>query len=141
MKEYSSVVTIDAPAEKVWDILTSAEGYRDWNPEIVGIDGHIAEGNRITAHVRLGSGVVRNVALKVTKLDPSMEMEWVGGIPLGFFTGTRRFTVTPTATGSRFRLHLEMKGLMLRPILKSVGDRQPEVDAFSNALKARAERR
>jgi hypothetical protein len=62
-------------------------------------------------------------------------------MPLGLFIGRRTFTVTPRAGGSEFRLHLEMSGLLSRLIVKSVGDRQPEVDSFSAALKRRAEDR
>jgi hypothetical protein len=34
---------------------------------------------------------------------------------------------------------LEMSGPLLPLVLRSVGDRQPEVDSFSAALKSRAE--
>jgi hypothetical protein len=66
-------------------------------------------------------------------------MEWVGGLPLGLFTGRRLFTVTPVPGGAEFRMHLRMSGPMSSLIIKSVGDRQPEVDRFSAALKQRAE--
>jgi hypothetical protein len=48
---------------------------------------------------------------------------------------------TPAGRGVEFRLHLRMSGLVSPLILKSVGDRQPEVDSFAAALKARAEKR
>jgi hypothetical protein len=35
-------------------------------------------------------------------------------------------------------MQLKMSGPMLGMILRSVGDRQPEIDSFSAALKARA---
>lgn len=39
MKEYLSTSIINAPLETVWAILTDGNGYADWNPEIVKIDG------------------------------------------------------------------------------------------------------
>jgi len=36
-------------------------------------------------------------------------------------------------------MHLRMSGPLSSLILKSVGDRQPEIDSFSAALKRRAE--
>jgi len=36
-------------------------------------------------------------------------------------------------------MHLRMSGPLAPLILKSVGDRQPEIDTFSAALRARAE--
>jgi len=141
VKEYTTSADIEASPETVWAILTNAGEYKNWNPEIVEIAGRIALGERIVARVRLGSGAVRAVPLRVTALDAPSRMEWIGGLPFGLFTGRRTFTVTPAARGVEFRLHLEMSGLVSPLILKSVGDRQPEVDSFAAALKARAEKR
>ena len=139
MKEYTTTVVINAPPALVWAILVDAPKYRDWNPEIVGIDGGIDRGERITGHVRLGSGAVRRVALVVAAFEAPRRMEWILRMPLGLFVGRRIFTVAPNGRGSEFRLHLEMSGLLLPLILRSVGGRQPEVDSFSAALKSRAE--
>jgi len=138
--EYSASCQIDAPPARVWAILTNAAGYGDWNPEIVGIDGQFALGERITARVRIGSGAIRRVPMRVTALDAPSLMEWTGGLPLGLFVGRRTFTVTPADRGANFRLHLRMSGPLARMIGKSVGDRQPEVDSFAAGLKAHAER-
>ena len=139
MKEYVSTSIIDAPLERVWETLTDASRYREWNPEIVGLDGRIAAGERIKAHVRLGDGAVRAVPQRVTALEAPTRMEWTGGLPLGLFVGRRTFTLTPTPSGVEFRMHLHMSGPLSSLILKSVGDRQPEIDSFSAALKRRAE--
>jgi hypothetical protein len=96
---------------------------------------------RITAHVRLGDGAIRRVAQRVEVFEPPHRMEWVGGLPLGLFVGRREFTVTPLHAGTEFRMHLYMSGPLSSLILKSVGDRQPEIDRFSVALKHRAEER
>lgn len=141
MTEYTTMVVIDAPPERVWQILTDASGYREWNPEIIDVEGRMALGERIVARVRLGDGALRRVPMKVTRFETPSRMEWVGGIPLGMFVGRRTFTVTPRAGGTEFRLHLQMSGLLSRLIVKSVGDRQPEVDSFSASLKRRAEDR
>jgi uncharacterized protein YndB with AHSA1/START domain len=140
MTEYVSTSLIDASPDVVWRILTDAAGYAEWNPEIIAIDGQLARGEHIKARVRLGSGAVRTVSLRVTVFDAPSTMEWTGGLPLGLFVGVRTFTVTPSARGAAFRLHLRMSGPFAPMILKSVGDRQPEVDSFAAALKRRAER-
>jgi len=139
VKEYVTTSTINAPVEKVWKVLTDAAGYAAWNPEIIGIEGRFTLGARIKARVRLGDGAIRAVPMRVTTLAAPSTMEWVGGLPLGLFVGQRTFTVTPTAGGSEFRLHLRMSGLLSPMIIKSVGDRQPEIDSFAAALKTRVE--
>jgi hypothetical protein len=96
-------------------------------------------GKRIVARVRLGDGALRRVPMRVSRFEVPSRMEWLGGLPLGLFVGRRTFTVTPRSGGSEFRLHLEMSGLLSPFISKSVGDRQPEVDSFSAALKRRVE--
>ena len=101
MKEYTSTAIIDASTDTVWAILTDAIGYKDWNPEILGIDGRMALGQHITAHVRLASGVVRKVKLRVSAFEPPRRMEWMGGLPFGLFTGRRTFTVEPSGKRRR----------------------------------------
>ena len=141
MKEYLTTSLINASPEAVWTILTDGAAYAEWNPEIIGVDGRIADGARVKAHVRLGDGAVRKLPQRVTLAEKSMRMEWTSGLPFGLFVGRRTFTVTPVPNGAEFRMHLQMSGLLSGPIVKSVGDRQPEIDKFSSSLKLRAERR
>lgn len=139
MAEYTTTATIDAPAEVVWNVLTAAPDYASWNPEIVGVDGSFAAGARVKVHVRLGSGAVRRVVERIAVLEAPRRMEWVGGLPFGLFVGRRTFTVEPRGRGTEFRMDLHMSGPMAALILKSVGDRQPEIDRFASGLKQRAE--
>lgn len=139
MRVYETMVVINAPPERVWQVLTDAAAYHEWNPEIIGVEGQMGLGERIVARVRLGDGALRRVPMRVSRFEVPSRMEWLGGLPLGLFVGRRTFTVTPRSGGSEFRLHLEMTGLLSPLISRSVGDRQPEVDSFSAALKRRVE--
>lgn len=136
---YTTTIRIAAPCDLVWGVLTDAGTYGDWNPEIVGIAGRFAADARIKARVRLGSGAVRTVGLRITAFDPPRRMEWTGGMPFGLFVGRRTLTVRPSGEGSEFQMDLSMKGPLAGMIVKSVGDRQPEVDHFAAGLKAHAE--
>jgi uncharacterized protein YndB with AHSA1/START domain len=138
--EYVTVTPVHATLDKVWHILTDAAGYAGWNPEIIGIDGRMAAGSRIKARVKVGGGAIRTVTMRVTAFEPPSRMEWTGGLPLGLFVGRRTFTLTPREGTCEFRMHLHMSGPLAPLILKSVGDRQPEIDSFSAALRAHAER-
>jgi len=139
MQEYDATAVINASPAKVWSVLTDAAAYGEWNSEILGIDGRIALGERIRAQVKLGSGVVRKVGLRVTRLDDTATMEWTGGLPFGLFVGLRTFTVAPAGNGTKFHMHIRMSGPLASLIGKSVGDRQPEADSFAASLKSRAE--
>ena len=63
-------------------------------------------------------------------------MDRTGGLPLGRFIGWRTLTVAPRDDGTEFRMHQRASGLLSGMILKSVGDRQPDIDSFAAALKA-----
>src|SRR5262249_1173480 len=108
--EYESTCTINASPAAVWTILTDASRYDEWNPEMLAIDGRFALGERITAQVRIGSGSIRRVPMRVTAFETPTNMEWTGGLPLGLFVGKRTFTVTAGTGGAQFRLHLRMSG-------------------------------
>lgn len=139
MKEYVSSVLINAPPERVWAALVDGAAYKDWNPEIIAVEGQMKNGERIAVQVRLGSGATRKMSMRITAFDAPRRMEWTGGLPFGLFVGRRTFSVAPNGEGSEFRLHLTMSGPLSGPIIRSVGNRQPELDSFSTALKARSE--
>jgi uncharacterized protein YndB with AHSA1/START domain len=139
MYEFTTKSTICAAPERVWEILTNAACYSEWNPEIIGIEGLMALGERIRARVKIGGGAIRVVPLRVTAFEAPSRMEWTGGLPLGLFVGRRIFTVTPRDGTVEFCMLVQMSGLLAPLMVKSVGDRQPEIYSFSSALKVRAE--
>ena len=142
MKEHSATVSIRATPEAVWAILTDAPGYANWNPEINHVEGRIALGEKIKAHVVLHGGKVQPVTVRVIELEPMRRMVWKGGLPFGLFTGLRTFAIFPREAGIvEFTMHVQFSGLLAGPIAKSLGDRQPDIEALAAALKALAERR
>lgn len=150
LKEYSTGDWINSPPDRVWALLTDAAGYETWNPEILGVVGRFAPGAKIKARVKVKAGngkmAVRMVGMRITAFEPlgagarRARMEWTGGLPLGLFKGVRILSVAPGSRGGTdFRMDLKMSGPLAGPILKSIGDRQPEIDSFTAGLKARAE--
>lgn len=138
--EFVTTATMQAPPDRVWAVLTDPDRYAAWNPEIVSLAGRMALGQRLKARVKVGSGAIRPVTLRVTAFDPSSRhMEWTGGLPFGLFTGLRILTVAADTSGSLFRMIVRMSGPLAGLMVKSVGDRQKEIDAFSLALKAYAD--
>ena len=141
MKELSTTTTIRARPEAVWAILTDAPGYAKWNPEINRVDGQIALGRKIKAHVVLHGGKVQPVTVRVTELEPVRRVVWTGGLPLGLFTGRRTFSLTPRdGWVVEFTMHLQFSGPLSGPIARSLGDHQLDIDAFAAGLKKWAER-
>lgn len=138
MKSFATSISIRARPETIWRLLTTAEGYPGWTSTVARIDGRIAEGETITVHAPGGG---QAFPVKVTELSPYSQMVWQGGMPLGLFTGTRRFTLTPAADGSvEFDMREAFTGLLSPLIGRAIPDLQPNFDAFAADLKASAER-
>jgi hypothetical protein len=137
MKNFATSVTIRARPEVVWALLTDAPRYPQWNSTIAKIDGRIAAGGKVTVHAKATPG--RAFPLKVTEFAPPRRMVWSGGMPLGLFTGTRTFTLTPAAGELTFDMREEFGGLLAPLITRSIPDLQPAFDAFAADLKRRAE--
>jgi len=138
MKQFAAAVTIRAPAATIWAILTDAPGYPDWNSTVERIDGRIAPGEKLTVHAKASPG--RAFPLTVAEFEPARRMVWRGGMPLGLFSGTRTFTLTPAPDGSvAFAMREAFAGLLAPLITRSIPDLQAAFDTFAADLKHRAE--
>ncbi len=83
----------------------------------------------------------RIFSLTVTNLIAPRTMVWRGGMPLGLFTGTRTFSLWPKDEGTRFEMREEFSGPLAGLIVRSIPDHPPSYEKFSQALKAKAERK
>ena len=138
MKRFATATTIQARAETIWSILLDAPRYPAWNSTVEKIDGRIALGEKVTVHAKATPG--RAFPLTVAELEPARSMVWKGGLPLGLFTGTRTFTLTPQPDGTvAFDMREEFAGLLAPLITRSIPDLQPAFDAFAGDLKRHAE--
>ncbi len=138
MKEYQATTVINAPPEKIWNVLTEASGYPEWDPYCEKIEGRIASGEKIRAFTTLSPG--RAFPVKVTEFVPNRKMTWTGGMPLGLFKGERTFTLTPEPDGTtRFTVREVFSGPMLGLIGKSIPDMTEPFEKFAEGLKKKAE--
>jgi hypothetical protein len=140
MRTFGTTIAIHAPPASIWAILTDASRYPAWNPTVTGLDGTIALGSRIVLRARLDPK--RAFRLTVSKLVPPHSMVWRGGLPLGLFTGERTFTLTPAGDGTTTFAMRESFSGPLAPLKSPARPaKQPEFEAFADALKRAAERR
>lgn len=138
MKSFSVHTTINASAEKIWNILTDAPNWTSWNTTVDKIVGDIALGKKVSVFVKVNPG--RAFPVKVTQYIPNKKMVWTGGMPLGMFKGERTYTLTEQPNGStEFAMREEFTGMMAPLITRSIPDLQPVFEEFAAALKQRAE--
>ena len=138
MKEYRATTTIHASPDTIWQILTDAPRYPEWEPNVTQIEGTIAPGEKITVHTKISPD--RAFPVKVTEFVPGQKMVWSSGMPLGLFKGERSFVLTPQDNSAvRVTVHEVFSGLLLPLIGRTIPDLSESFEQFVAGLKSRAE--
>ena len=128
---------IQAPAARIWSLLTDATGFPRWNSTVTKVEGQISEGERLRLHV---PGTDRTFSPRVSGVVPDERMTWTGGFA-PVFKGVRTFTLRPCDDGSTdFLMEERFSGLMLPFVKGSMPDFGPVFEHYANDLKQEAER-
>jgi hypothetical protein len=140
MTSYAVERNVQAKPEVIWDLLTDASKYSEWNPAVLGIEGDIADGNKIKLKSIVNPD--REFKLNVSAVNPPTSMVWWDGMPLGLFKGVRTFNLTAQPDGTtKFAMEEVYSGLMAPLITKSIPDMTESFEVFGDAVKAEAEKR
>jgi hypothetical protein len=128
-------VTIHATPQRVWNILTDAEGFPRWNSTVSEVKGRIAEGQKLQVRV---PGYSRTLTPTISAVVDNAQMTWTGGMaPL--FKGVRTFVLTPRPDGDTdFSMEERFSGLLVS--LMEGPDFGPIFERYANDLKHEAER-
>jgi hypothetical protein len=138
MKSFEAGSEINATPDRIWAILVDGATYPDWDSGVLSVDGRIAPGETIKVVSAASPG--RTFPVKVTTFEPTSQMTWSGGMPLGLFTGVRTFKLTPGSDGStQFHVREEYSGPLLPMMWRSMPDLGPSFAQFATGLKRRAE--
>lgn len=141
MRESAATITIHAPPERIWSILTDVSAYPEWDPACEKIVGRVSLGAKLEVFSTLVPG--RGFSVTVTELAPNQKMTWSGGLPLGLFKGVRTFALRRGA-GAGAAVDFTLHEILSGPMLKVIGGRMPDMtnpfDDFVSGLKRRAER-
>ena len=142
MKHLHSEITIAAPPDAVWAVLTDFAAYPEWNPFVreIAVDGDLVAGARL--QVQIGPPGRRPMRLKpvVRHLDPEHELRWLGrlGLP-GLFDGEHTFRLEATADGgTHFVQEERFTGVLVPLVWRSL--REPTRGGFEAMNEALAER-
>lgn len=128
---------IAAPPRRVWELLTDASSYGDWNESVISISGPIEVGNTIELVSVVNPD--RTFKLKVAQMDAPHRMVWADGMPLGLFKGVRTYDLSPNGTGTSFTMTEVFSGLMAGLIVKAIPDMTDSFNLFADGLKSAAE--
>ena len=141
MKSLHAAIDIDAPAERVWQIVSDFARYADWNPFIVRASGEPRVGERLD--ITIAAPGMKPVSFRPRVLDvaPGRLIRWKGELKLpGLFDGRHALIVDPLDGGrSRFTTHEDVTGILLPFAGKVMTASQQGFELMARALKERAE--
>jgi hypothetical protein len=142
MSEIHTSVDVDAPPERVWEVLTDFEQYAEWNP-FARVVGRPNVGAHLNVELTPPNGRSMRFRPEVTVVESEREFRWLGHLFVpGLFDGEHRYVLEPLDDGSRTRLtHAErFSGVFAGLLLRFVGDdTEAGFRQMNESLKRRAE--
>lgn len=141
-REITTSIEIDAPPERVWEVLVDFDHYPDWNP-FMRIAGRANEGATLVVHLTPPGGRESVFEPDVTRCEKHRELRWLGHLVVpGVFDGEHQFHLEPLDGGTRTRFeHAEtFSGILAGLVLRFVGDEtKAGFEAMNEAMKIRVE--
>ncbi|MDD7971001.1 SRPBCC domain-containing protein [Roseinatronobacter alkalisoli] len=135
---FETGVTINAPPDLVWALLTDPVAHVAWNPIMHAVAGQFVQGARLRLTMRTPSGGKMTFRPHVLVADPGRELRWLGRLAFPrLFDGQHYFRLIAEDGGTRL-----IHGECFRGVLLWVMDVQqfrPAFDAVNAGLKAHAE--
>ena len=134
-------IQIDAPPSDVWNALTDAERFSEWNPFLQEMRGDLEVGNKLSVTIAPPGKSSMQFTPLVLRVDENRELRWRGKLGVrGIMDGEHVFELIPTESGTRF-VHYEAFSGVLVPFLRGMLERdtRPGFVAMNEALKVRAE--
>lgn len=138
MKSVEIKIEISNGPDRIWSILTDAEALQDGDTGILKITGQVGP----SENFRLWSEVSpeRAFVLRVDQFEAPKIMTWVGGMPLGLFTGKRTFSLREMGAETELHIREEFTGPLSGLIWKSMPDLNPSFAKLAEGIKKLAER-
>lgn len=137
----SDPVEIEAPAERVWDILVDFERYGEWNPFTTRVEASLDIGSPVMLHVRLGR-LKRKQPERIETVEPPHLLAWgtTIGHPVLLAALREQRVEALSETRSRYLTTDATTGL-LTPLVAVLFGRliRQGFNDMAAALKARAE--
>ncbi len=143
MQEVQTSIEINAPKERVWDVLTDFSQYDQWNPVIRDFAGALQQGSPVQFKIRLGK---QSLPIKASLIgvDAPRDLRWRGprsSVGALLVCGEHYFTIEELGEGRVRFVHGEkFKGWLIPLLWRRIkAQLEPRYAEVNEALKARAE--
>jgi hypothetical protein len=142
VRELRREIEIDAPAERVWAVVTDFAAYPEWNPFIRRISGELREGTRLEVRIEPPGGRAMTFKPTVRVVETNRELCLLGRLLLpGIFDGEHSLRIEPLDDGrSRFVQSERFTGLLVGLVKGTLAKTETGFEQMNTALKARVER-
>jgi len=143
VSEVNTRITIAAPPERVWAVLTDFADYSRWNSVLSRVRAELRDGGEIRFRIKIEAAPELPFTAKIVRCEPGRALAWRGGAPLvpALAWGEHFFELTPEGECATRLTHGERFGGLLNLLVR--GSAHARVtrtyEAFNAALKARAE--
>ncbi len=134
-------LTIPAPPEKVWAVLSDMDSWHEWNPLMISGKGKPAVGMKtpMVAKVPNSETGKLKVTAVILEAEPNKSLAWTSDSSLAFlFNGRHYFRLSPEGAGTRLEHGEDFSGLL--PTIwgkKGIDKFVPAYEALNHALAAR----
>jgi hypothetical protein len=142
MREISHEITIDAPVEVVWQVLTDFPAHSTWNPFLTFDQGATTIGDSLKVKITPPGARASTFTPTLTAYEPFQRYGWNGRVMVpGIFDGHHEFVLEQVAPRRTILRQQESFSGVLVPLLGGILTKTHQGFAQMNtALKERAER-
>lgn len=123
---------IDAEPSVIWQLLTEAGNYPQWNSTVISIEGTIKDGEKIKLKSTLDPS--RTFKLKVKEMIKYRKLVW------GDAMGKRTYTLEPAGEGTQFSMLEKIGGPIFPLFANKIPSFDKSFEQFTADLKKAAEK-
>lgn len=135
-------IEINAPAARIWALLTDFARMPSWNPFIKSVSGNLAQGARLSVYIAPPGKSGMRFKPTVLTVRPERELRWLGHLLIpGVFDGEHYFLLEPVGEGkTRLTQGEKFSGLLVGLLSGTLSATEAGFKAMNTALKREAER-
>lgn len=103
-------ILINASPEKVWEVLTDTDKYKEWNPVMELLEGNIKEGKQVKYRFTQDEKNISEIPSKVKKIIPNKLLNQGGGLTL-VITFDHKYILEKKGDRTLLMIHEDYKGI------------------------------
>jgi uncharacterized membrane protein len=109
--EFADSIAIDAPAERVWAVMSDVERWHEWTPSITSVERLDRGTFRLGSRARVRQPKLPTAVWTVTDLQPNCSFIWTAGAR-GLLTIATHQILPGPGTSVTVRLSIRQTGLL-----------------------------